>query len=97
MTSYVGSVALLRMIPPQIPFTIVMSYLSPNRIFAFIMNSAGAVGLFVYRISTLAQLWLRSQLTKEKQVRPAIEDAVLHRHIVVESCWYTNRLIVCGH
>jgi GABA permease len=33
-----------------------MNYLSPDRIFAFIMNSAGAVALFVYRIIVTSQL-----------------------------------------
>jgi GABA permease len=44
---------------------IVMNYVSPDTIFAFIMNSAGAVALFVYLIIAFSQLRLRSQLTKQ--------------------------------
>jgi GABA permease len=41
-----------------------MNYVSPDTIFAFIMNSAGAVALFVYLIIAFSQLRLRSRLTK---------------------------------
>jgi GABA permease len=44
---------------------IVMNYISPETVFAFIMNSAGAVALFVYIIITLSQMRLRSRLTRE--------------------------------
>lgn len=44
---------------------IVMNYVSPDKVFAFIMNSAGAVALFVYIIIALSQIRLRTRLTRE--------------------------------
>nr|WP_051162100.1 amino acid permease [Nocardia transvalensis] len=46
-------------------FAILMNYVSPDRVFAFIMNSAGAVALFVYIIIALSQIRLRNRLTRE--------------------------------
>jgi GABA permease len=42
--------------------TVVMSYLSPNTIFAFLVNSYGTVGIFVYILIALAELRLRRRL-----------------------------------
>ncbi|HUL46797.1 MAG TPA: amino acid permease [Steroidobacteraceae bacterium] len=42
--------------------TVVMSYLSPDRIFAFLVNSYGTVAIFVYVLIALAELRLRRRL-----------------------------------
>jgi GABA permease len=42
--------------------TVVMSYLSPDRIFAFLVNSYGTVAIFVYLLIALAELRLRRRL-----------------------------------
>jgi GABA permease len=44
-----------------------MHYVSPDRVFSFIMNSAGAVALFVYVIIALSQLSLRSRMTDDEK------------------------------
>lgn len=46
---------------------IVMNYVSPDRVFAFIMNSAGAVALFVYLIIAFSQLRMRRRLSREEK------------------------------
>jgi len=45
--------------------TVVMSYLSPDRIFAFLVNSYGTVAIFVYVLIALAELRLRRRLEHE--------------------------------
>ncbi len=42
-----------------------MSYLSPDTVFAFLINSYGAVALFVYLLIALAQVRLRRRLERE--------------------------------
>ncbi|MFB7860277.1 amino acid permease [Rhodococcus qingshengii] len=42
---------------------VVMNYVAPDQVFSFIMNSAGAVALFVYIIIALSQLRLRSRMS----------------------------------
>jgi GABA permease len=49
--------------------TVVMSYLSPNTIFAFLVNSYGTVGIFVYILIALAELRLRRRLESEMPAR----------------------------
>ena len=44
---------------------VVMSYVSPDGVFAFIVNSYGTVALFVYVLIALAQLRLRARLDRE--------------------------------
>lgn len=44
---------------------VAMSYVAPDTIFDFIINSAGAVGLFVYAIIAGSQLRMRSRLERE--------------------------------
>ncbi|MFZ3565361.1 amino acid permease [Streptomyces sp. BH097] len=44
---------------------VAMSYVAPDTIFNFIINSAGAVGLFVYAIIAGSQLRMRRQLERE--------------------------------
>jgi len=46
-------------------FSIVMSYVSPNTVFAFLVNSYGTVALFVYMLIALSQLRLRRQLERD--------------------------------
>ncbi|GAA4094422.1 amino acid permease [Actinomadura miaoliensis] len=45
--------------------TVVMSFVSPDRVFYFIINSAGAVALFLYGIIALSQLRMRTRLERE--------------------------------
>ena len=49
--------------------TVVMSYLSPDRIFAFLVNSYGTVAIFVYVLIALAELRLRRRLEREMPER----------------------------
>ncbi|MHC5259074.1 amino acid permease [Streptomyces sp. UC4497] len=48
---------------------VAMSYVAPDTIFNFIINSAGAVGLFVYAIIAGSQLRMRRQLERESPER----------------------------
>lgn len=48
---------------------VIMSYLAPDAVFDFIINSAGAVGLFVYAIIAGSQLRMRRRLEREAQER----------------------------
>jgi GABA permease len=45
--------------------TVVMSYLSPDRVFAFLVNSYGTVAIFVYVLIAIAELRLRRRLERE--------------------------------
>jgi GABA permease len=47
---------------------IIMSYVSPGTVFAFLVNSYGTVALFVYVMIALSQLRLRRQLEREAPV-----------------------------
>jgi GABA permease len=49
--------------------TVVMSYLSPDRIFAFLVNSYGTVAIFVYILIAVAELKLRRRLEREAPAR----------------------------
>ena len=49
--------------------TVAMSYLSPERIFAFLVNSYGTVAIFVYVLIALAELRLRRRLEREMPER----------------------------
>lgn len=42
--------------------TVVMSYVSPDRVFAFLVDSYGTVAIFVYMLIAVAELRLRRQL-----------------------------------
>jgi GABA permease len=44
---------------------IIMSYVSPGTVFAFLVNSYGTVALFVYFMIALSQLQLRRQLERD--------------------------------
>ncbi|MCK0508033.1 amino acid permease [Aromatoleum anaerobium] len=48
---------------------IVMSYLSPDKVFAFLVNSYGTVAIFVYLLIAFSQLRLRRRLEKEDPAR----------------------------
>lgn len=48
---------------------VAMSYVAPDTIFDFIINSAGAVGLFVYAIIAGSQLRMRRRLEREAPER----------------------------
>ncbi|HTT42700.1 MAG TPA: amino acid permease [Steroidobacteraceae bacterium] len=43
---------------------VLMNYLSPERVFAFLVNSYGTVAIFVYVLIALAELRLRAQLER---------------------------------
>jgi GABA permease len=49
--------------------TVVMSYLSPDRVFAFLVNSYGTVAVFVYVLIAVAELRLRRRLEREAPER----------------------------
>ncbi len=49
--------------------TVAMSYLSPDRIFAFLVNSYGTVAIFVYVLIALAELRLRRRLERDSPER----------------------------
>jgi GABA permease len=48
---------------------VVMSFVSPDRVFYFIINSAGAVALFLYGIIALSQLRMRNRLERDAPER----------------------------
>ena len=48
---------------------VVMSYVSPDTVFAFLVNSYGTVALFVYILIAVSQLRLRSRLEREDPAR----------------------------
>jgi len=49
--------------------TVVMSYVSPDRVFAFLVNSYGTVAIFVYLLIACAELKLRRRLEREAPSR----------------------------
>ena len=48
---------------------VVMSYLSPDTVFAFLVNSYGTVAIFVYVLIAVSQLRLRARLERESPER----------------------------
>jgi GABA permease len=48
---------------------VIMSYLSPDTVFAFLVDSYGTVAIFVYVLIALSQLRLRARLEKEDPAR----------------------------
>jgi GABA permease len=48
---------------------VVMSYKSPEKVFAFLVNSYGTVGIFVYLLIAMSQLHLRRRLEREHPER----------------------------
>ncbi len=48
---------------------VVMSYVSPDKVFAFLVNSYGTVAIFVYVFIAFSQLRLRARLEKEDPAR----------------------------
>src|ERR1700691_3179631 len=48
---------------------VVMSYVSPDRVFAFLVNSYGTVAIFVYVLIAVAELKLRRRLEREMPER----------------------------
>jgi GABA permease len=51
---------------------VIMSYVSPDTIFAFLVNSYGTVAIFVYVLIAISQLRLRARLEKEEPARLGI-------------------------
>jgi GABA permease len=48
---------------------VIMSYVSPDTVFAFLVNSYGTVAIFVYVLIALSQLKLRARLEREDPAR----------------------------
>jgi GABA permease len=48
---------------------VIMSYVSPDTVFAFLVNSYGTVAIFVYVLIAISQLRLRSRLEREDPAR----------------------------
>ena len=48
---------------------VVMSYVSPDRVFAFLVNSYGTVAIFVYVLIAISQLHVRRRLEREMPER----------------------------
>ncbi len=48
---------------------VVMNYVSPNKVFAFLVNSYGTVAIFVYVLIAVSELKLRKRLEKEMPER----------------------------
>jgi GABA permease len=48
---------------------VVMAYISPNDVFMFLLNSSGAIVLFVYALIAMAQIRMRRQLEREAPER----------------------------
>jgi GABA permease len=46
-----------------------MSYVSPDKVFAFLVNSYGTVAIFVYVFIAISQLRLRARLEREDPAR----------------------------
>jgi GABA permease len=44
---------------------VIMSYVSPDKVFAFLVNSYGTVAVFVYILIAMSQLGLRRRLERE--------------------------------
>jgi GABA permease len=51
---------------------VLMSYISPDTVFAFLVNSYGTVAIFVYVLIAFSQLRLRARLEREDPARLAI-------------------------
>jgi GABA permease len=49
--------------------TVIMSYVSPDTVFAFLVNSYGTVAIFVYVLIAISQLRLRARLEREDPAR----------------------------
>jgi len=49
--------------------TVVMSYISPDKVFAFLVDSYGTVAIFVYLLIALAELRLRRRLERDSPER----------------------------
>jgi GABA permease len=48
---------------------VIMSYVSPDRVFVFLVSSYGTVAIFVYLLIAIAQLRLRARLERESPAR----------------------------
>jgi GABA permease len=48
---------------------VIMSYVSPDTVFAFLVNSYGTVAIFVYVLIAISQLRLRARLEREDPAR----------------------------
>jgi GABA permease len=49
--------------------SVIMSYVSPKQVFLFLLNSSGAVALFIYLLIAVSQLRMRARLEAERPER----------------------------
>lgn len=49
--------------------SVIMAYVSPDRVFLFLVNSSGAVALFIYLLIAFSELRIRARLEKESPER----------------------------
>jgi L-asparagine transporter-like permease len=54
-------------------FAVLLSFLSPGKVFAFLVNASGALMIFVYLLACLAQIRLRFRLERESPERLALK------------------------
>ncbi len=54
-----------------------LAYLSPDTVFLFLVNSSGAIALFVYVLIACSQLKMRRQLEREAPEKPEGEDVAV--------------------
>jgi GABA permease len=52
---------------------VIMSYVSPDKVFAFLVNSYGTVAVFVYLFIAMSQLRLRARLEREHPERLTVK------------------------
>jgi GABA permease len=53
--------------------SVIMSYISPDTVFAFLVNSYGTVAIFVYVLIAISQLRLRARLEREAPERLTVK------------------------
>jgi GABA permease len=49
--------------------SVIMSYVSPDQVFLFLVNSSGVVALFIYLLIAVSQLRMRARLERERPER----------------------------
>jgi len=69
--------------------SVVMAYVSPDKVFSFLIHSYGAVALFVYTLICLSQIRLRRRLERE-----APESLVLKMWLYPYLSWFTVAAMV---
>ncbi len=70
--------------------SVILAYISPETVFLFLVNSSGAVALFVYLLIAVAQLRMRRQLERE-----APERLKVKMWLYPWLTWFSIVAIVC--